>query len=262
MQKPIVFKSGNFEIYGVMHLPHNMSAENHVPAVVFCHGFTGTKVEAHRIFVTMARELEKKGIASLRFDFRGCGDSSGEFMHTTVLGEVEDTLHAIENVCSHHGIDKDRIGVLGLSLGGAVAAYAAGTDKRVKALALWAPAADLVEEAEQIRTENEIKSIRKLKAVDYYGTLLGRDFIKEIPKIKPVKALKNFNGVTLIVHGTEDNSVPLSHSLKYYNMLNKKGLKVDRHLIEGSDHVFSSYAWEKEVISKTLKFFVKNLQKT
>lgn len=259
MQRPVIFNSDGYELYGVMHLPYKMSEKKPVPAVVFCHGFTGTKVEAHRIFVTMARVLEKHRIASLRFDFRGCGDSSGDFMRTTVMGEISDACNAVNFICGQSGIDRNRIGIIGLSLGGAVSAYVAGKDPRVTALALWAPAADLVEEAEQIKTDNEIKTIKRLKAVDYFGTLLGRQFIEEIPKIKPLEAIKKFKGSAIILQGTNDESVPLSHSLKYYNVLKKKGLKVERYLIEGSDHVFESYTWEEEVISRTLRFFVKNL---
>lgn len=260
MQKPVVFKSDKNELFGVLHLPYRVGVDRPVPAVVFCHGFTGHKVEAHRIFVKMARALERRGIASLRFDFRGCGDSGGDFLHTTVMGEIEDTCNAVNFICTQpSGIDRNRIGLLGLSLGGTVSAYVAGKDPRITALALWAPAADLAEEEEQIRTEKEIKRIRRFKAMDYYGTLIGREFMEEIPKINPLKAIKGFNGSTIILHGTKDESVPLSHSLKFYNILKKKRLKAERYLIKDSDHVFSSYVWEQEVINKTLRFFVKNL---
>jgi dipeptidyl aminopeptidase/acylaminoacyl peptidase len=259
MQFPIQFKSDEFEIFGIMHMPSRICPEKPIPGIVFCHGFTGTKVEANRLFVTLSRKLEKSGIASLRFDYRGCGDSSGDFVQTTVLGEVKDTCNAVDFLRKQPGIDKKRIGVLGLSLGGAVAAYAAGRRKCVKALALWAPAADLMDEEEQIKSEEEIKEVKKYKAVDYYGTLLGKDFIEEMPKIKPVNAVKKYSGATVILHGTNDMSVPLGHSLRYYNVLKRKKLHVERHLIEDADHVFSSYEWEEKVLSKTLKFFLKYL---
>ena len=260
MQKPVIFKSGRYDLYGILHYPARLSVGKPVPVVVFFHGFTGNKVEAHRIFVKTARELEKYRIASLRFDFRGCGDSGGNFHDTTVLGEVEDAKHALNFVCRQPGIDRHRVGVVGLSLGGTVSAYAAGRDHRIKALAMWAPAADLIEEAQQMRTDKEIKQIRSLRAVDYYGTLVGRDFINEIPKIKPTKVIENYNGTAIIIHGTKDDSVPLKHSLAYYNILKKKGLNVTRHLIKNSDHVFSSYDWEKQVINKTVKYFNRNLR--
>lgn len=259
VQKPVVFKSDRFELYGVLHLPYRMSEKKPVPGVIFCHGFTGTKVEAHRMFVKMARLLEKHRIASLRFDFRGCGDSSGYFSEMTVMGEVEDAQNAVDFLCLQPGIDRNRIGLVGLSLGAVPASYVAGRDPRIHALALWAPAADLTEEAEQLRTQREIKIIKRLKAVDYYGLLLGKEFVEEIPKIDPLIAIKKYRGSAIIIHGTNDESVPLSHSERYYEVLRNKRCPVERHLIAGANHVFESFSWEQEVINRTLKFFVKNL---
>lgn len=259
MQKPVVFKSDRYDLYGVLHLPYRMSIKKPVPAVVFCHGFTGNKIEAHRMFVKMARDLEKHRIASLRFDFRGCGDSSGYFSDMSVLGEIEDAKNAVNFLCSQPGIDKKRIGLIGLSLGAISASYVAGKDRRITALALWAPAADLVEEAEQIKSQKEVRLIKRLKMMDYYGLLIGKKFIDEIPKIDPLVAIKKYRGSTIIIQGANDESVPLSHSLRYYELLKKKRLHVERYFIEGADHTFDSYPWEQEVIKKTLGFFVKNL---
>ena len=259
MQRPVVFKSGGKDIYGVLHLPYRFQVARPVPVVIFCHGFTGTKVETHRIFVKMARALEKYNIASLRFDFRGCGDSGGDFVDITVGDHIKDATRAVNFAVSQPGINKTRIGVLGFSLGGTVASYVAGRRLCVKALALWAPAADLLEEANQIQSKTELKKIRKYKAVDYYGTLLGKRFVDEIPKIHPVVEIENYRGSTIIIHGTKDKSVPLSHSLKYYRTLKRNGRPVERCLIEGADHTFTTYLWEQTVIKKTLKFFMKNL---
>ena len=260
MQEPVIFKSNGEDIYGVLHRPSAKKRRGKgIPAVVFCHGFTGNKVEAHRIFVKMARALEQKAIASLRFDFRGCGDSGGDFMNTTVMDEVEDTDCAIDFIKRRPGIDEERIGLIGLSLGGAVAAYAAGQHPEVKALALWAPAADLVEEEKQIREEKDIPEIKKLKAVDYYGTLVGRSFINQIPRVQPLQAITRYRGAALIIQGTKDDSVPLGHSLGFYRAMKKNGLLAERVLIKGANHVFSSYIWEQEVISRTLVFLERYL---
>ena len=69
----------------ILHLPTARDAS--CPAVAFFHGFTGTKVEPHRIFVKTARELAAIGFYVLRFDFRGCGDSAGDFSEMTIGGE-------------------------------------------------------------------------------------------------------------------------------------------------------------------------------
>lgn len=259
MQKPVVFRSGRYNLYGMLHIPDKLKDDEKVPVVVYCHGFTGTKVEAHGIFVKMARLLLKYKIASLRFDFCGCGDSEGEFADTCISDHVKDTYAAIDFAISQHGINEKKIGLIGFSLGGAVAGYVAGRDPRVKALALWAPAEDLVEEAQQLRKDKELKRIVRFKAVDYYGTLLGRRFIREIPNIHPAKEIARFRGSTIILHGTDDDAVPLEHSQRFFDVLKSKGLHVTRHLIEGANHTFAKYAWEQEVLKKTLRFFIKHL---
>ena len=76
-ERPIVFYNKGQQLNGILHSPVACAAL--CPAVVFFHGFTGTKVEPHRIFVKTARELAAIGFYALRFDFRGSGDSEGIF---------------------------------------------------------------------------------------------------------------------------------------------------------------------------------------
>ena len=56
--------------------------DKQVPVVIICHGFIGSKVGQHRIFVKTARELCRAGFAVLRFDYSGCGESTGEYRDT------------------------------------------------------------------------------------------------------------------------------------------------------------------------------------
>jgi len=73
MEKSIVFRSGRHKLAGVMHIPE--IRRKSYPAVVMFHGFTGNKCESHFIFTKTARRLVLRGIAVLRFDFMGSGDS-------------------------------------------------------------------------------------------------------------------------------------------------------------------------------------------
>ena len=85
--------------------------------------------------------LSREGIYALRFDFRGYGDSEGEFTDITFEEEISDSIKALDFLSTIEGVDPDRMGILGLSMGGAVAAYVAGRDARVKSTVLWsAPA--------------------------------------------------------------------------------------------------------------------------
>ncbi len=258
MQKPIVFKNHAMDLYGVLHLPERRNAMP-APVVVLCHGFTGTKVEPHRIFVKMARDLASRGIAALRFDFRGSGDSEGNFEDMTLGGEISDTIKAldwIEQNAENEDLDAARIGLLGLSMGGLVAACTAGRDKRVKALALWGAVSDL--NASLARNQKDRKdSIRPTPSglVDYGGNLLGKPFFAEFPKIRPVEEIAKFRGPVLILHGTNDDREPASNADAYFAAVSRRDPRNRKILIEGADHTFSSQAWEREVLDGAGNFF-------
>ena len=148
-----------------------------VPVVCIFHGFTGTKVEPHFIFVKLSRRLEKAGIASLRFDFGGSGESDGDFEDMTILTELEDAKAILDYAKSLPFADAERIGVVGLSMGGTVASLLAGERKEdVAALCLWAPAGDMGERLTQDRRPEEIQAFRSKGWWDVGGLTLGIDF--------------------------------------------------------------------------------------
>jgi hypothetical protein len=98
----------------VLHLP---DGRGRAPAVLMCHGFTGHKAEAHRLFVHTARRLMQEGLVVLRFDFLGSGDSEGLFEEMTIRGEVEDALNALAFLRGHGRVDAARVANAGLLAG-------------------------------------------------------------------------------------------------------------------------------------------------
>ena len=103
IERPIVFYNKGQQLNGILHSPTDCDAL--CPAVVFFHGFTGTKVEPHRIFVKTARELAAIGFYALRFDFRGSGDSEGDFSEMTIGGEISDAIKSIDILAAMQGVD-------------------------------------------------------------------------------------------------------------------------------------------------------------
>ena len=85
------------------------------PAVILCHGTASNKDEVGGLFKILARTLRENNIASIRFDFAGCGQSKAPEEELTFLGEVSDTEKVLEYLKSHPNI-KD-IGILGFSQG-------------------------------------------------------------------------------------------------------------------------------------------------
>jgi len=225
------------------------------------HGFTGTSVEPHRIFVTTARHLAQQGFYVLRFDFRGSGQSEGDFADMTYRGEVSDALIAISCLGAQANVDSNKIGVLGLSLGGAVACHVAGCRSNVKSVVLWAPATSLNRLAEKLAKEMlNLSQELTIGYVDWSGSRVGPKFMQQLGEEKPAVELLRFDGPILIIHGDNDEAVPIVNSQALNNILQERQKTAELIIIEGADHTFNSVKWEQEVIQATVDWFEKTLK--
>ncbi len=250
MEIQVTFASGGEDVFGVLHLPSGAPA----PAIIMCHGFTGSRSEAHRLFVAAARDFAAHGLGVLRFDFRGSGDSAGDFSQMTISREIEDAAAALDYVVSRPEVDASRVGVLGLSLGGCVAACLAGRDPRAKALALWAATAHPEKISERLAAEFAANDV-----VDMHGWGLGRAFADDAVSIKPLEEAARYVGPSLVVHGGEDQTVPPADAASYRVAL---GGRCRVHIVKDADHVFSSLAYKAEAIRITRDFLVETLGAT
>jgi uncharacterized protein len=114
-------------------------AAGQFPAVVICHPHPQRGGDLHNFVVSaISRDLVYRGIAALRFNFRGMGESGGTFGDG--IKEQEDVTAALDFVAAQKDIDAGRIGLAGYSFGGGVAIPVAAKDARVAALALVSPA--------------------------------------------------------------------------------------------------------------------------
>ncbi|NPV80500.1 MAG: alpha/beta fold hydrolase [Firmicutes bacterium] len=267
---PVTFSNKGQKIIGVLHKPGNSSPgggepSGKAPGVALFHGFTGQKVEAHRIFVKLAEMLANKGIWTLRFDFRGSGDSEGEFSEMTFEGEVSDAIAALDFLCGQDGVDPGRVGILGLSMGGAVAACVGGRDPRVKSVVLWSAVADFAGVplfADNVKLLQELDNNGRLNEVDLEGDVVGRDFLLGLAGAKPYEEIKKAKAPVLIVHGDADATVPVSHSEIFERAITGAGGKAEVYILPGADHTYNSREWESKVLQKSIEWFEKTLKKT
>jgi dienelactone hydrolase len=253
MEKQISFKSHGETLYGMLHLP---DVNRKSPAVVMYHGFTGQRIESHRLFVKMARRLMADGIAALRFDFRGSGESEGDFRDMTISGEIDDALAAIDFLCGQPEVDTNRLGVLGLSMGGCVAASVAGRGPSLKTLVLWSAVAQVAELFQHGTGQEKIAEWRRVGEIDLGGLMLGVGFLDDLPRIDPLKNLSQFKGASLIIHGSEDAVVPVTEAHVYHKHL---GDRSTLHIIDGADHTFNRSDWEQDVIDTTVRWLKREL---
>lgn len=242
-----------------LHLPGPTAPRKGWPAVLMCHGFTGHRMEAHFLFVKTSRELARQGIATLRFDFRGSGESSGRFQDMSILTEVADALAAWQELGRIPMVDPERRFLLGLSFGGAVSALLSGglaAEGRPPAgTVLWSAVGDI--EALWHRRIAEMSSGKGKSKVRFplerSGHLLGRKFFTDIRRVpRPIEALGASGVEALIIHGTRDDAVPVADARALAAACGPK--RATLKVLEGYDHTFARTEREKKVIALTARW--------
>jgi pimeloyl-ACP methyl ester carboxylesterase len=157
MEKVEFKNSQGLKIAGVLDSPQK---GKDLPIVICLHGLGGTK-ESNKVFTDILSPL---GIASLSIDFQGSGESEGEYENKTITGFVDDAQSALDYVYSLPNVDKNRIGVVGHSMGAVTAILLASRDPRIKALVVSSPA---IKEAQVIADMYEPNDFAKAKERGY-----------------------------------------------------------------------------------------------
>lgn len=213
------------------------NGKSNYPLVILCHGFTANK--NHPLLKTLAKYLERRGIASIRFDFNGHGKSKGKFQDMTVLNEIEDAKKVYEYASALPNVTS--ISIAGHSQGGVVASMVAGElgAKKIKSVVLMAPAAVLRDDALRGQlmgeTYNALKPPKFVEISTPHGSYkVGRNYIKTAQTLPIFETAEKFHGKALIIHGTGDVVVPYTYSLSYKKVLKHSEVK----LLDGVDHSF------------------------
>ena len=131
MEERVTFPSEGLKLSGILHTLDGGAAGERRPGFLVLHGFGSNKDSGNSRVVS--KTLAELGYVTLRFDFRGCGESEGPRGRTICLEQVEDTRHALSFMAQRPEVDGERIAVIGSSFGAAVAIYTAGVDPRVAA---------------------------------------------------------------------------------------------------------------------------------
>lgn len=132
MEQQVSFESAGMNLTGVLTLPDNLVAGERRPAIMVLHGFGSNKASSGSVWP--AKTLAEWGYVTLRFDYRGCGDSEGERARIICLEQVEDTQSAITFLAGRPEVIPEQIAALGSSFGAAVAVYTGGVDERLAAV--------------------------------------------------------------------------------------------------------------------------------
>ncbi len=238
---------------GMLHFP--AAAKGHAPGVVLFHGFTGNRVESHAMFVKCSRALAQAGLASLRFDFYGSGESDGDFREMSLRGEIADGRSAVAFLRDQPGVDRNCLGLLGFCLGGGVAA-ALALSVEAKAVVLWNAIAHTAHLRDQIQ-QRARRITGKAGASEFDGREISPRLIEDILKVEPTRHLKRFQGATLILHAEKNEKVPVSNARDFYQAAGADAKEIA--IIAAADHFFTSTRWQQEATARTVQWFVRHL---
>ena len=180
---------------------------------LFAHCFTCSKNNPAATWI--ARTLANQGIAVLRFDFTGLGDSTGEFSHTNFSSNVQDVLAAAQYLEQQYVAPSL---LIGHSLGGSAVLAAAQELPFVKAVAtIGAPATAahlkhlFADSYHQLMQQSSVE-------VQLGGRKFNirRQFIDDLEKYNSVAHIKALNKALLIFHSSADNVVSIDEAARIY----------------------------------------------
>ena len=199
MKQAVSFPVAGREVQGVLHLADGEA----VGGALVLHGWGGGPDQPH--VVATCEALAAAGVAALRFAFR---DHEPPTM--TLDTALEDAAAAIRLLKAHPSVP-ERLGVVGFSFGGTIAAVTAGRDSRLRAAVLAAAPAE----------------------AGAHFTAWSRQ-----GPWKPVAELSRTRARVLLIWGSRDTEVPIEHAERYRTVLSQA--RVTNHLvtIEGGDHDF------------------------
>lgn len=230
----ITFKNASGELLsGRIELPKNGTVKAYA---IFAHCFTCNKnLSAVR---NIARALNQNGIAVLRFDFTGLGESEGDFSDTNFSSNVDDLLAASNALKQEYEAPKL---IIGHSLGGAAVIFASSKIPSVEAVAtIGAPASpDHVSHLFQ-------GSLTEIQQNDVADVTIGgrpftvkKQFLDDISSKNMTETLKTLKKPLIIFHSPQDRTVGIENASEIYTNAKhpKSFISLDEadHLLSDSD---------------------------
>jgi uncharacterized protein len=231
----VEFKIQNETLRGSLFIP---DGKGPFPGVVFYHGRGSSRGN----YLPIAESLAQNGVTALAFDFRGCGESDGEFNNQTHKMGIEDGKAALEFLLTQN-VDKERIGIQGTSFGGYVTGMILNDHDFIKSVVLRAPSA------------------HSDQTLNYKGEVENGYFAKRENWINSgsYRGLGKFKGNLLVIESEKDELLMSEEVEKYYNVA-ADALKRELYIHKGAGHSLSGNPKAMEEFQKiTVDWFLKTL---
>jgi len=219
-------------------------AEGGCPGVVMLHGTGSARDEAGNGYKTAAPILAAQyGVATIRIDFRGNGDSKAQYTDYTFKTAVEDAVAAAKYIGALSTVNADKLGVMGWSQGGTDALLAAGEHPEIfKCVVTWAGAPDLsdmLSDADYAAAKKDGYFVMKF---DWRSDLkVSLQWCEDVKHTDVLKVFKDgYTGPVLAIAGKNDTTVDPTWSTKIVAASSNTASAT--HFIDGMDHTFNVFS--------------------
>jgi len=263
IESRVSFHSGAERLDAKLGVPQGLRPGEHRAAVVIMHGFGGTMEDG--LSRAASKLLAQLGYVTLRFDYRGCGESGGARGLVLCEDEVADTLNAVSFLQRRPEVDPKRIALLGGSLAGSIAIQAAATDARIAACIscgglssgettlrwlhaseqAWSRFNAMVEEGRRRRGRGEAMMVPRFDIIPIppavrsglpAGAIMEFPFevVESLLRLRPIDVVGNVAPrPLLLLHPAADPVVPAEESIALFR---HAGQPADLHLVSSDDH--------------------------
>lgn len=204
------------------------------PALCLCHGVPrgGVSDPNDPGYPALAHRFCGAGFLTLIFNFRGTGDSGGNF---DILGWTRDLEAALDFLYNMREVDRSKIYLMGFSGGAAVSVYVAAKDHRVSSLVACACPTEFRFATDAERAKSAIEHFRNIGIIrdeDFPASVA--DWMDGCNEVKPIEHIEKLSPrPLLIIHGVQDDVVAPSSAWALYE---RAGEPKEILIIEGAGH--------------------------
>ena len=238
--------------------------------LIFVHAADGNRLGPHRMFVEFAEKLKYCGIASLRFDMRGCGDSEGEPAGDDINHDIIDLLNALSFFSSKYKLPK--IFLFGISRGARVSISVLAEHSLPVDGAVLLSTPFSGSKAAAKKFSNRLKEyLYKFRNPESLKKLLsGKADLKQILKtlgfaLNSQKRYRRNNDrfVTkcplFFIYGSKDPIA--SDSAAYYSRICETfNIPFKAVEIKNANHSFFHYRWKEQIMEMSKKWITENIR--